>query len=142
MGVVPVGDEALEAADRDRFALDAAHTLALALRLLRTYAAADGGQGGGALDHLIGGLEIAGGDLLDEFGDVDVHRAAGHAGGIFAVEAAGDAGFILAVQAALRFVERHLLGIAERDLIEVFVSDIRILRRHGILCKSHIRHGY
>ena len=43
---VIVGHKALQTADADRLALDAAHALALALRLLRADAAADGGQSG------------------------------------------------------------------------------------------------
>ena len=83
--IVPVGDKALEAADADGLALDAAHALRFALRLLRADAAADGGQGGGLMNDLIGALIVLFGDLLDEFGDLDLHRAAGDAGMVLAV---------------------------------------------------------
>ncbi len=83
--VVPVGDKALKAADADRLALDAADALRLALRLLRAHTAADGGQGGGLMDDLIRALVILLGDLLDEFGDLHLHGAAGDAGMVLAV---------------------------------------------------------
>ena len=83
--IVPVGDKALEAADADRLALDAADALRFALRLLRADAAADGGQGRGLMNDLIGALVVLFGDLLDEFGDLDLHRAAGNAGMVLAV---------------------------------------------------------
>ncbi len=65
--VVPVGDKALEAADADGLALDAAHALALALLLLRADTAADGGQGV-LVDDLIAPSKSPSGDLGDEFG--------------------------------------------------------------------------
>ena len=82
---VPVSHKALQAANADGFALDAAHALALALVLLRADAAADGGQGRGLVNDLIGALIVLFGDLLDEFGDLDLHRAAGDAGMVLAV---------------------------------------------------------
>ena len=75
VGVVPVGDKAFETADADRLTLDAADALALALRLLRTDAAADGGKGGGLVDDLIGALVVLLGNLLDELGDLHLHGA-------------------------------------------------------------------
>ena len=45
LGHMVVGNEALETADADGLALDAADALGLALLLLRTYTAADRGQG-------------------------------------------------------------------------------------------------
>ena len=42
MRIVPVGNKAFESADADRFALDAAHALSLALIFLRTDASAHG----------------------------------------------------------------------------------------------------
>ena len=83
--VVPVGNKALEAADADRLALDAADALRFALRLLRAHTAADGRQRRGLVDDLIGALVVLLGDLLDEFGDLDLHRAAGNAGMVLAV---------------------------------------------------------
>ena len=49
---VPVGDEALQTADAHRLALDAAHALGLALRLLRADAAADRRQRGLLVEDL------------------------------------------------------------------------------------------
>ena len=54
-------------------------------RDLRADAAADSGEGGGLVDDLIGALIVLFGDLLDEFGDLDLHRAAGDAGMVLAV---------------------------------------------------------
>src|SRR5699024_7106908 len=97
---VPVGDEALQTADADRFTLDAAHALGLALRLLRADAAADRGQRGLLVQDLERALHVLVGDLFDEGRDVDLHRAG------------GDAGLVLAVQAAARLLDGHLIGIA------------------------------
>ena len=126
--VVPVGDKALKTADADRLTLDAANALRFALRFLRADTAADGGEGGGLVDDLIGALVILFGDLLDELGDLDLHRAA------------GNAGMILAVQAACCFVERLLLGIAESDLQKVLVADVGVLRGHCVFLQTHVRH--
>ena len=80
------------------------------------------------MDDLIGALVVLLGDLLNKFGDLDLHRAA------------GNAGMILAVQAAGGFVQRLLLGVAERDLQEVFVADVGVLRGHLVLFQAHVRH--
>ena len=66
---VPVGDKALQTTDADGLALDAADTLALALMLLRADTAADGRQCTGLGNHVIGGLKVALGHMLDEAGD-------------------------------------------------------------------------
>ena len=78
---VPVRNKALQTADADGFALDAADALALALMLLRADTAADGGQRTGLGNHVIGGLKIALGDVLDEAGNIDLNRAAAAGGG-------------------------------------------------------------
>jgi hypothetical protein len=91
---VPVGDKALDAADRNRLALDAAHAPGFTLRLLRAHTAGQGRQSVGGIEDLVGGGEIALRDLGDEFGDADVDRAA------------LDAHRLFAVQAALGFVDR------------------------------------
>ena len=121
MLVVPVGDETLQTADTDGFALDASDALALALCLLRTDSAADGGQGRRLVDDLIGALEVKLPDLGDEFGDMYVDRTA------------ADAGHILAVETSCRLVQRGRLIVAESDLLEVAPSFYGILHRHGIL---------
>ena len=92
VGVVPVGHEALQAADGHGLALDAADTLGLALVLLGADAPADGGARGGLGDDAVGGLKIPLVDLSDEFGDVDAHGTACHTGGILTVEASGRLG--------------------------------------------------
>ena len=85
VGVVPVGNEALEPADADGLALDAARALAFALRLLRAHPSADGGKGRGAGNDLIGLFEFALRDEGDKFGDGDVDGAARNAGLIFTI---------------------------------------------------------
>ena len=125
-----VGNKALQTADRDRLALDAAHALAFTLALLRADTAADGGQGGGLLD-LGGGLEeLALSDERDELRDLDADRAARYAG------------LVLAVQAALCLFERHFGGVAQRDFLKVLVADVGVLLGHRALIQTHIRHLY
>ena len=128
VGGVPVGDEALETADADALALDAADALALALMLLRADAAADGGQAVGGGDDLVGFFKLALGDLGDELGNADVHRAA------------ADAGMLTAVEAALGLVDGDLLGVAESDLVKVLVAYQRLLLRNGVFRHTHISH--
>ncbi len=127
---VVVGHEALQTADADRLALDAADAVLLALALLGADTAADGGQSGGSGDDLISGLEIALGDLGNEIRDMYHHGAALHAG------------LVLAVQAALGLVQSLFLGVAQSDLVKVLVPDVGVLRGHGILLQRHIGHGY
>ena len=126
----PVGDEALQTADADRLALDAAHALAFALLLLRADTAADGGQGAVFENLLIRALEVLLADQGDEIGDLDVDRAARHARGVLAVQTAGG------------LVERELHGVAEGDLVKVFIADSRFLFGNRVLFRRHIRHDY
>ena len=65
---VPVGDKALETANADGLALDAADALAFALVLLRADTAADGGQRAGLGNYVVGGLKVALGDVFDKAG--------------------------------------------------------------------------
>ena len=123
-----VRDKPLQAADRHRLALDAAHALLLALGLLRAYTAADSRQRGGLLDLGRCFEELALGNQRDELRDLDLHRAA------------RDAGLVLAVQAALRFFDRHFRRVAERDFVKVLVAHVRRLLGHGHLFRVHIRH--
>ena len=104
---VGIGGEPLQPADGDRLPLEAPHTFGFALILLRTYPAADRGQGVGLPDRLIRPFEIPFGDLGDEVRDLHVHRAARNAGAVFAVEAAG------------RLIERHFRRITEGHLVEI-----------------------
>ena len=71
---VVVGDKALETADTDALALDAANALTLALLLLRANTAADSRQGVGGGDDLICCVKVALCDLGDEFGDAYRNR--------------------------------------------------------------------
>ena len=82
-----VTDEALQPADRHRLqrVADGAH--AFALGLLRTDASAHRRQQVGVGDRVVRAVEILCGELHDEAGDVDPHRAAAHAGLVGAVEA-------------------------------------------------------
>ena len=123
---VPVGHKALQAADAHGLVLDAAGALALALALLGADTAADGGQGRGAGNDLIGGFKVALGHMTDELGDIDAHGAAGLAG------------LILAVDAALCLVHGHLFGIAQCNFLKVLVADVGVLGGHGALFGIHI----
>ena len=123
-----VGNEALQTADGNGLALDAADTVALALALLRAYTAADSGQRGGLLDLGSRFEELALGNQSDKLRNLNLYRAAGHAG------------LVLAVQAALCFLDRHFSGIAERYLFKVFIADVRRLLGHRALVRIHIRH--
>ena len=104
-----VANEAFEPADGNGLVLlmlddDA---LRLALRLLRTDAAANRGEDARLVDRLQRGIDIVQEKLPDEGGDVDADRAAGDAGGLFALDA------------ALGFAVGIGYGIAEVDLLEV-----------------------
>ena len=127
---VPVGNKALETANADGLSLDAADALAFALVLLRADTAADGGQRAGLGNHVVGGLKVALGDVLDEAGNINFNGAA------------AAAGVVLALQAALGLVHGHLLGVAKGDLFKVFVADVRLLAGHGALFRIHVRHNY
>ena len=126
MLAVPVGHEALQAADAHRLAPHAAHVLGFVLGLLRAHAAAHGGQRGGAVDHLKRALDVLVGQLGDELGDVDLHGAL------------ADAGLVLAVQAAARLLDGHFIGIAGGHLLEHLVAVVRIEGRHGALFQAHV----
>ena len=125
---VPVCHKTLQTADGNRFSLDAADALALALALLGADPAGQGRQGVGGGDNLIGSLEIAFGHLADKLRNPHVDRAALHAFGV------------LAVQAASRFLHCHFGGIAQGDLLEVMGANLGILLGHGGLGQSHICH--
>ena len=117
---MPIGDKAFEAADGDGFALDAAHTFALALVFLRADAAADGRQAGRLMDDPVSGFKIAFGDLRDKFGDMDLDGTS------------ADTRVVFAIQAAFGFIDGLFGGIAEGDLFEVFIAHVRCLGRHRI----------
>ena len=125
---IPVGDKALQTPDRDWLALVAADALGFALRLLRTDTAGKGGQRIGIGDDLIGLFEVALGDLMDKFGNMDIDRAA------------LDTVRLLALQAALGLINGHLSGITQRDFLEILIADVRVLLRHRSLGSLHISH--
>ena len=85
VGVVPVGDKPLQTADAHGVALLAPDAVHLALGLLGAHPAADGGQGGGVRDDLVGRLKVALGNLCDELRDMYHDGAALHAGAVLAV---------------------------------------------------------
>ena len=113
--VVPVGDKALQSADADRVALDAAHADLFALVLLRTYPAADSRQIACIGNDVISSVVVALDDLLNKIGDLNVYRTAAHAG------------TVLAVEAARRLLLCHLLGVALRHLQKVVRTHLGIL---------------
>ena len=125
---VPVGDKALETADGDRLALDAADALGLALRFLRADTAGQSRQRVGGGNDLICGGKIALRDLCDKVRDLDVDRAA------------ADAERLLAVQAALCLFHGHFRRVAEGNFLKIMITDVRILLRHRSLGHLHIRH--
>ena len=130
VGVVklPVADEALEFADGYRLGLDAQDAGALALRLLRAYAAADGGQRAVAGDDVGRTAEFAGVQRGDEVGNVDVDGAGRHAARIAAVQAA-------------RRLEHRLLGVvAVADLVEIGGPHLRVLFAYGYAGYSVVGH--
>ena len=128
VGIVPVGNKPLQAANAYALMLDATDALALALGLLGADASADGGQGAVLGNNLVGGLKVALRYLGNELGDTNLHRTA------------GDTGHVLAVEAALGLVDSLLLGVAKGHLLEVARTDDRVLMGHGILIRTHIRH--
>ena len=125
---IPVSRKALQTADGNRLALDAAHALGFTLGLLRTYTAADCRQRTGLLDGSAGVGEFVLGDQLDKFRDLHVDWAA------------ADAGHMFAVEAALCFLYRHLFGVSVRNFLKVSGSYFWVLLRHGELCHGHVRH--
>ena len=115
----PVGHKAFQPADAHRFALDTADTFALALGLLGADASADCGQAILGTDGSIGTGVISLTDLRNEVTDGYIHRAAGHARGIFAMQAAG------------RFILGHLDGVPQGHFLEVGGTNGGILLGHG-----------
>ena len=73
---VPVGDKALQTADRDWLALVAANAFGFALRLLRTDTAGKGGQRIGIGDDLISLFKVALSNFMDKLRDMNINRAA------------------------------------------------------------------
>ncbi len=106
---IVIRHEALEPADADRLALDAAHAKLLTLLFLRAYPPAYSGHQVGFVDLFGGADKVA---LFDEGNKIryrNAHRAAFHARSM------------LAVQAAVRLVYRVFARVAKRDLRKVRV---------------------
>src|SRR5450759_2833944 len=121
----PVGDKALEVADRDRRAGLGAQADLLALRLLRADASGDAGQGVVAEQRVRGGLDVALAQQPDEVGDVDRNRTAINAVGLGALKA------------AIGLHDGQLLGVAEVDLGEVASPGHRVLLGHVAAIDLH-----
>ena len=66
--------------------------------------------------------------MRDEVRNRHIHRAA------------LDAGRILAMQAAVSFLHGDFAGVAQRDFLEIRRADVRLLLRHRMLLKTHVRH--
>ena len=125
-----VGSETLQTTDRNRLALDAADTLALALTLLRADTTADCREGTGLLDLVVGFNKLALLDQVDEIRNLDVDRTSFYTR------------LILAVQAAVCLVNCGLSIVAEGYFLKVLISYVRILLRNRVFCEGHIRHNY
>ena len=126
MCVVPVGNKSFKASDTYRLALNTADAFAFTLRFLRTDSSANGRERRCAAYDLISALKIPFLYLCYELRDMDIYRASRNAGHVFARKA------------AQRLIYRHFIGISVCNLKEVMRPDIRLLRRHGVLCKSHV----
>ena len=128
MLAMPVRHEALQTADADRLALDAAHAFGFTLRFLRANAAADRRQRGLLVQNLERALDILVGNAFDKRGNINANRARAYAG------------LVLAMQAAVSFLHGDFAGIAQRDFLEIRRADVRLLLRHRMLLKTHVRH--
>ena len=120
--------EPLQRADRDAFSFDPPDAPGFALALLGADPAANGGQGVGGCDDLIGPVRFPPDKAGDKRRDAHGHGAPLHAGRVFAVQAAP----------GLRLGLRR--GIAQSDLGEIVPAAIRGLLRHGLSFQiSHFR---
>src|SRR5450759_3231793 len=85
-----VGDEALQAADRDRLpASEGPGASTLALNALVADTAADAGEEARLAEHVVSLVEVPVPERSDEARDVDVGGTSLHAGWVRAIEAAG-----------------------------------------------------
>ena len=113
-----IGTEPLQTADGHRLALFASDALSFALAFLRADTAADGRQGVGIVNDLIGFIEVAFLHLGDEFGDPHIDGTAADAGLFFASHTAGS------------FFHRHFGGVAQSHFLKIPIAHIRSLLRH------------
>ncbi len=125
----PVGDEALQMPHGDRFALLAADAELLALLLLRADAAGDAGQRVGAEEQLGGAAQVAGGDFLEEAGNIDADGTAADALAVFALQAA----------VSLKLGEGH--GKAQVNLAEIAIALHGLALRHVLPGDCHTLFG-
>ena len=119
-----VGTETFEVADGHGLTLFADDAFALALDLLRTDPAADGGQGILAPEIADRAGHVALGEEVDESGDIDTHRTTGDTTGL------------LALQASRCLILGHLDGIPSRNFQKITSPDLCFLFGHrypGIL---------
>src|SRR5699024_4604460 len=79
---------------------------------------------------LVGFLKFALGNVGDEAGNINIHRAAGAAGVVFAL------------QAALGLVHGHFSGVAQGHFLEVLVADVGLLAGHGAFFRFHFGHDH
>ncbi len=110
---------AFQVANAHRLALDAAHTVFLALVLLRAHTAAHRGQRRIAGEDVPRALIVALGDFADKTGDVNAHRAAPYARPV------------LALQAASGLLTGHGGVIAGGYLLKVAGPLLRVAGRQG-----------
>ena len=112
--------KAFQTTNCHRLALNAQNALALALILLGTYATANSGQSAFALQNLVSLSKILLSNLMDEFGNFNINRAATHATRLGTV------------QATLCLIHCHFFSIAQSYLFKVFIANIGRLFRHRV----------
>ena len=127
---MPVRDIALQPANAHRFALDAAHTVVLALRFLRANSAADSRQRRGTRDYLIGLFKFPFCNACDKIGNIDSNGTAVYARLVFTI------------QTALCLIDGSRLIIAKRNFLKVFIPNKRLLRGHRMFFGIHIELGH
>lgn len=115
--IMVIGDKSFQTTDAHRFAtrLDSARALTFALRFLGTDSTADRGQRTGHRYDLIRFFELTFRHFGNKFGNGDIDGTPCHTGTIFTI------------QTALCLVYGHFRGIAQRNLLKVFISNVGIL---------------
>ena len=113
-----IGAEPLQAADGHGLALFAPDALAFALAFLRADTAADGRQGVGIVNDLIGFIEVAFLHLGDKFRDPHIDGTA------------ADARLFFTAHTAPRFFHGHFGGVAQSHFRKILIAHIRSLLRH------------
>ena len=126
---VGVGHKPFQAANRHGFPFLAQDATPFALGLLRANTAADGRQGIGVPDDLIGLFQVAGDDPGNESRDVDLDGAPLAATGLFAQEAATGLG------------SGHFRRIAQGHLVEIPRALKRRLLGHEVPHRVAVNDG-